>query len=136
MRSNSIVFFEPLLCDAADFAQVIEHIGIQDIFAISPIEPFNERILSWLSRLYVSEDDLTFCCPLFQPGGDQFGPVICADLTGAASPGDQHLQHPDDSFSRQGSVHFDPQAFPVEVIQDVQGSEGTTRDQAIAHEIQ
>ena len=102
----------------------------------STIEPFNASVLCWLTRLDVGKSDLAFFCPMFEPMRDQLRSIVRSYLAGTTSPGDQHLQHPDDAFSGQRSIYFDPQGFPIEVIQNVQGSKGSARSQTVTHEVQ
>lgn len=73
---------------------------------------------------------MIFFCPVLQPVRDQFRTIIDADLRWAASPGDQGFQNTNNTFRRQGSVHFNPQDFPVEVIQDIQRAKGSATGQA------
>ncbi len=113
----------------------MEH-GIQNIFPEGSVEPFDVRILRGLARLDVSQTDAVSLCPDFQPIRDQFGAIVHPDLFGKAPPQQQHFQDPDHTLGRQGGIHLDPQGFPVEVTQDIQGAKGSAARQAIAHKVQ
>jgi len=55
----------------------------------------NVSILRRFTRLDVCERNLALLGPLLQVVRNQFRPIIHANLTGTASPGDQHLQYPE-----------------------------------------
>jgi hypothetical protein len=44
MGANVVVLFQPAFGDGAHLLQDIKEIGVQDLFAIGPIEAFNVRI--------------------------------------------------------------------------------------------
>jgi len=136
MRPDGVVFFQPIFRDGLGFSYRLEKASIQDILPVSPIEALDVSILGWFSGLNEGPFNLMFCCPVGQLLGDELGAVVDTQLFGQSAPEGQHIQDADDPHSWYGGVDFNPQSFSVEIIENVQGSDGTAAGQAVMHEIQ
>jgi hypothetical protein len=68
-------------------------------------------------------------------GANVFRTVVTADRIRFAAPFDNPVQRPDDTFRWQREVDFDSQAFPIEVIYDVEQADAASVGELIMHEV-
>lgn len=66
---------------------------------------------------------------------DVFRAIVAADHARLAAPLDNLIQYADHPHRRQRKVNFNPETFPVEVVQHVEQPEAATIDQRIVHEV-
>lgn len=76
-----------------------EDIGIQDIFSVTTIEPFNRAVLHGASRLGILSADLLIFCSWFKVLAGVLRSIVYPDNLGFSSLLDDLFQYSDDSFS-------------------------------------
>jgi hypothetical protein len=80
----------------------------QPLIANCPAEPFDIGVLLWLTRLNAFKPDSPFLGPIPNGSADIFWSVVAANHLWLATPGNDLLQGPDHSFTRQSEVHLHP----------------------------
>jgi len=64
--------------------------------------------------------------PVSQRDSDELWAVVCSQLEGIAADSGYALKHPHHSFSGQAEINFDPERFPVEVVDHIESAKATT----------
>lgn len=61
--------------------------------------------------------------------------VVAADRVRFATPFDNPVQRSDDAFGRQREIDLDSQAFPIEIIDDVEQADAASVGKLVMHEV-
>ena len=84
MGPFGVVRREPGFGDCAHLLERIEEIGVEHLFAVCPVEAFDEGVLIGLAGLNVAEADPLRRTPLDESFGNELGAVVDADPCRAA----------------------------------------------------
>lgn len=117
------------------FLDVPEQMGVQYIFPIGSVEPFDETVLARLAGLYIFYIDILHFTIVYKDPGYKFRAVVhpygkglAMDLYGLP----QILHHP---YSRHGEVSFHTKCLTVEIVHHVEDPEAPSRNKAVGHEV-
>src|SRR5215467_543096 len=106
------------------------------LFAVRPVEAFDEGVLIGLAGLNVAEADPLRRTPLDEGFGNELGAIVDAHPSRAAIEPHELVQHPNDPGAGDGGADLDRQRLPIALIDDREGPEGTAVVQGINHEIE
>src|SRR5215471_15686108 len=136
MGALGVVGREPGLGDRAHLLERIEEIGVEHLFAVRPVEAFDEGVLIGLAGLNVTEADLLRGTPLDEGFGNELGAVVDAYPCRMAIEPHELVQHPNDPGAGDGGADLDGERLPIAFVDDREGSEGTAVVQGVDHEIE
>ena len=103
--------------------QRVEDLAVEELVPKSGVEAFTVAVLPWAARLDErglgthGDDPLPHCL------GNKFRPIVRAYMGGHAAQDEQVGQGVDDAGRVQLSIDPDRQAFPGELVDDVQHAE-------------
>ncbi len=115
--------------------QIFENVIVQDLLPIGAVEPLHERILGGLPRFDEFQMNPMALGPLCHRQRDKFGAVVHSDLFRIATPRSDLIEHPDNSGCRQVCIDFYTKRLSIEIVQDIECSEGPAVCEAVTHEI-
>src|SRR5215471_16611106 len=136
MGALGVVGREPGLGDRAHLLERIEEISVEHLFAVRPVEAFDEGILIGLAGLNVAEADPLGHTPLDEGFGHELGAVVYADPCWASIEPHELVQHPNDPGARDGGADLDGQRLSIALVDDRKGPEGAAVVQGIDHKIE
>src|SRR5882762_2241254 len=84
MGSLGVVNLEPRLGDHAHLLEGVKEVGVEDLFAETPIEPLDEGVLIGFPRLDVADGNTLRRAPLDKGLGRELRPVVDAHAGGPA----------------------------------------------------
>ena len=114
--------------------------GIEDILteplgSYGPVVAFDIGVLLRLARLDVMDPDTSVLCPSLQSTTDVFGAIIDSNVNGGSTPFDDPIQRANDAQGWQRQIDLNGQPLAIEVINDVEGSEGPAICKLVAHKV-
>ena len=84
MRSVFVVNRFPFFGHFPNLVQGREEMGIEYFVPVALVEPFDKRILIWLTRLDVADLCTVFFTPVHKGLGAELGAIVAADGGGPA----------------------------------------------------
>lgn len=93
MWSVKIIGLKPFAQIVIDFVQGVKPVQVQAFGSQGSIEPFDDTILSWFTRLDKSKFYLGSLCPLLEVLTDKFRAIVTADISGLAALVNDFIQY-------------------------------------------
>src|SRR5215470_10879994 len=106
------------------------------LFAVRPVEAFDEGVLIRLARLNVAEADPLRRTPRDEGIGNELGAVVDAHPCRATIEPHELVQHPNDPGAGDGGADLDRQRLPIALVDDREGPKRTAVVQGVDHEIE
>lgn len=136
MRPLGVVVEHPLVHQLAHVGQRAKQVGVEQLAAKLAVKAFYVSVLGRIVGLNPVQGDALRLTPLGQPGTDEPGAIVRAQLRGPAVVLDQARQHPHHPGGGQREIDFDAEQLPVVVIEHVQRPKPTAIRQDVAREVE
>jgi hypothetical protein len=123
-----------LRCLILSLLDGFDDVLVEPFLTYRPTVALDIGVLLGLPGLDVLDGDALLLSPYSERLADVFGAFVDPYLAGLSASFDDPVQAADDPFSGQREIHLNAQAFPIEVIQNVQQPERMLITQPIRHE--
>lgn len=123
MRAQSVVMIAPPARDAADLLQTVEDLAIEQFITQAGIEALDIAVFPRATGLDVEGGDTEAAQPSAHCMGDELGAIIGPDMLGRPMLDEQIGQHVDDVVGSEPPQRYHRQAFPAELVDDVEHPE-------------
>src|SRR2546425_4640880 len=112
-----------LLDDDRGFVHGKERLLVETLVAEAAVKALAHAILPGFARINVGGGDARAPEPPLDPVGDEFRPVVTAQILRRAPPAHQLRNDLEDALGREGARHGDAQAFLGELVDHGQALE-------------
>src|SRR6266478_6269953 len=136
MGSLGVVNLEPRLGDLAHLLEGVKEVGVEDLFAETPIEPLDEGVLIGFPRLDVADGNTLRRAPLDKGLGRELRPVVDAHAGGPAVEPNELIWDSDHPGARNRRPDLDGEALPIALVNHVERPEAPAVVEGIDHEIE
>ena len=134
VRPLVVVDPHPCIGGRTGLVEALEGEEVEHLLTEGPVEPFDVPVLVGLALL----DEQQFGplpAPVPQRLCDELRAVVHPELLWPAPPFGQFVQFPDHPLAGQAGVDGDRQCLPVEIVDDVEGTERPALQEAVVHEV-
>ena len=120
MRANGVVMPSPALDDHLGLLQRVKNFTVEQFVAELRVEAFTVAVLPWTAWLDVGGLGSNGCNPLAEGLGDELRAIVGTNVPRDSAQDEQVREHVDHIGRSELSVHSDRQAFPRELVDDVE----------------
>ena len=130
-----VVVDHPPVGGFPNFSQGTEQVKTQHFISISSVEPFDIGVLVWFSWLNVVDHHAGSFGPRDKVAAEKLWTVIGPENIWKAPLRAKPFKYSNQSLAGERRVDFYCQAFTVEVVNDVEGSESLAAIECVAHKV-